>query len=62
MTSNIFHCMKCHKNRSAHSMRIVTKPPKQAGVAMDYYRAKCPVCGSPMMKIARIRSYSRRRF
>lgn len=61
MTGNIFHCMKCHKNRPAHTMRVVTKVGKGAGVSMDYYRAKCPVCGSAMMKIKAIRSCSKRR-
>lgn len=51
MTENLFHCLKCNKNRRAKAMRSVRKPGAIAGVSMDYYTARCPVCGSRMMKI-----------
>lgn len=53
-TGNLFHCMACGKNRTAKTMRLVVRPGKDARVTMKFYTAKCPVCGSRMMKIANI--------
>lgn len=54
MLGNIFHCIKCGKNRSVKKMGTTTRTGKDAGVSMNYYTAKCPKCGSTMMKIRSI--------
>jgi len=54
MADTLFHCMKCNKNRRAKTMRAVVLPGSSKGVSMDFYRARCPVCGSTMMKIRAI--------
>jgi Zn finger protein HypA/HybF involved in hydrogenase expression len=61
MTGNLFHCMKCGKNRTAKRMQTVLKPGKDAGVSMHFYQARCPVCGSRMMKIANIVRVTKKR-
>lgn len=61
MSDNLFHCMKCGKNRRAKTMRTVLKPGKDAGVSMNFYTARCPVCHSRMMKIQKIAGVSKRR-
>jgi Zn finger protein HypA/HybF involved in hydrogenase expression len=61
MTANTFHCMRCGKNRNAKTMRSVLLPGKDAGVSMNFYRAKCPVCGSTMMKIKGIAACTKKR-
>ncbi len=61
MASNIFHCLHCGKNRSAKTMRTVLMPGRGAGVSMNYYTARCPVCGKRMTKIASIAGVSKKR-
>jgi len=61
MTDTLFHCLKCNKNRRAKSMRSTSRPGSIAGVSMDYYTARCPVCGSQMMKIKKIVKVSKRK-
>jgi transcription elongation factor Elf1 len=61
MANNIFHCLRCGKNRAAKSMRTVLKPGAGAGVSMNFYTARCPVCGRRMTKIASIAGCSKKR-
>jgi len=54
MTNKLFHCIACGRNSTVKTMRTVLKPGKDAGVSMHFYTAKCPKCGSRMMKIQNI--------
>jgi predicted nucleic-acid-binding Zn-ribbon protein len=61
MSENIFHCIKCGKNKKVKKVGTTTRTGKAAGVTMNYYTAKCPSCGSTMMKIHSIVGVSKKR-